>query len=298
MKKYIIILLLFLFHYNLGFCCSCSSTLIDLPVAEMGWTSNETFANSGFSDLIFIGIFVGYSKVKDPNANNLLDESYEMCFKLLRKYKGSAYDTVKIRTTLGDCRFTSKLNSECLIFGKKNDIGFYYTYNQKCCKSISKSYDEKRFNKYVKFLESIVNMTDGDYVFYQSMAHMNGGSQDTVENLEVIRYSIKNGKFEGIWQLKDRFGRILEKGEYKNGKKVGVWTFYSSDRNSFFVSGFQDKTETIKYRSGLPIKSKILIIDKAGEFLDEVKIDGKVYQILNYKLLRTQTIKSRYKYPK
>ncbi len=280
MKKYIIILLLFLFHYNLGFCCSCSSTLIDLPVAEMGWTSNETFANSGFSDLIFIGIFVGYSKVKDPNANNLLDESYEMCFKLLRKYKGSAYDTVKIRTTLGDCRFTSKLNSECLIFGKKNDIGFYYTYNQKCCKSISKSYDEKRFNKYVKFLESIVNMTDGDYVFYQSMAHMNGGSQDTVENLEVIRYSIKNGKFEGF---------AIKRWNKKKKKVLRV---------KFVARLKVDKTETIKYRSGLPIKSKILIIDKAGEFLDEVKIDGKVYQILNYKLLRTQTIKSRYKYPK
>jgi hypothetical protein len=291
MKKYIFILLIFLFHFNIVFGCSCSSTLIDLPVGEMGWTTNKTDNISSFSDLIFTGIFVGYSKVNDPNASNLFNESYEMCFKLLKKYKGWAWDTIKIRTNLGQdaCGFTSKLNSECLIFAKMNDKGFFYTFNSMCCKSISKSYDEKRFNKYINFLESITNMIDGDYVFYQSKAHMNGGIQDTVENLEAIRYSIKNGKFEGVWQLKDRFGRILEKGEYKNGKKVGKWTLLEG--SFYFNKSFHDKTETIKYRNGFPIKSKILVLDRE-EMFDEINL--KIW----FKTNSIQTIKSRYKYPK
>lgn len=76
-------------------------------------------------------------------------------------------------------------------------------------------------------MESLLNGTDGHYVFYQSPDYYKGDYPDTTETLDAIRYTIRNGKLEGAWQVKDRKGRVLEQGNYKNSQKTGVWEIVS-----------------------------------------------------------------------
>jgi hypothetical protein len=42
-----------LFCAQVGIACSCKTTLLDLPIKEMGWTQTETEGISSLSDIIF-----------------------------------------------------------------------------------------------------------------------------------------------------------------------------------------------------------------------------------------------------
>lgn len=265
MKILSTIVLVLCSHMGIG--CSCGTLLIDLPIKEMGWTQTETEGISNLSDLIFTGVLIDARKVEETYQNFLNHETketkYELIFKLIKSYKGEKNDTIKIRTNNGSdaCGFGAKKHTECLIFASKDKGGYYYTYSSECCKSISKAFEEKRYNKYIKFLESLSNMTDGNYIFYQSPSYYKGGYPDTTETMEVIRYNIKNGKLEGTWQIKDRKGRVLEKGEYKNGQKIGTWEVVSYTKSDLENADEQIRIEKIQFKKGEPRKSVTTIED-------------------------------------
>jgi hypothetical protein len=253
---------------SVAFACSCGSFLIDLPIKEMGWTQTQTTGISSISDIIFSGILLDTNVVEetylDSQSKEYKEKRLELIFKLKRSYKGYKSDTIRIRTNVSSdaCGFIAKINTECLIFGSKSQDGYYYTYRSDCCKSISKEKDKKRYNKYIKFLESLTNMIDGEYVFFQPRPYWNGGSRTGEATMEAIRYNIKKGKLEGTWQVKDRRGRVLEKGEYKNGQKIGVWEVISYTKSDLKEANEQVRTEKIRFRNGDPLVSEITIEDK------------------------------------
>lgn len=265
----IINITMLLFCAQVGIACSCGTTLLDLPIKEMGWTQTETEGISSLSDIIFTGELLDARKVEETSQTSLFYETrqvkYELIFKLIKSYKGDKNDTLKIRTNVGAdaCGFGARKNTECLIFASKGNGGYYYTYSSECCKSISKAFEEKRYNKYIKFLESLSNMTDGSYIFYQSPSYYKGGYPDTTETMEVIRYNIKNGKLEGTWQIKDRKGRVLEKGEYRDGQKIGTWEVISYVESDLRNADEQVRIEKIQFKHGQPRKSVTTIEDKA-----------------------------------
>jgi hypothetical protein len=129
-------------------------------------------------------------------------------------------------------------------------------------------------------------MIDGSYIFYQSPSYYKGGYPDTTETMEAIRYTIKNGKLEGTWQIKDRKERILEKGEYKNGQKTGTWEVISYTESDFRDADEQIKIEKIRYHDGRPRKSIITIEDKI--FVWEEPIHSQ--------LIRKQKVIKKYKH--
>jgi hypothetical protein len=290
-KMKIISTIILVLSAQMGIACSCGTTLIDLPIKEMGWTQTETEGISSMSDIIFTGVLIDERKVEESYQSLLFYETketkYELIFKLIKSYKGDQNDTIKIRTNNGSdaCGFGAKKNTECLIFGAKGQSGYYYTYRSDCCKSISKEEDEKRYNKYVKFLESITNMIDGEYIFFQSRGYWRGGYQDVSDTLEAIRYNIKNGKLEGTWQIKDRKGRVLEKGEYKNGQKTGTWKVNSYTESDLKDADEQIKIEKTKYQNGLPRKSVTTIEDKIVVWEEP----------FHSQIIRKQKIKKKYK---
>lgn len=292
MKKYIISAVICVFCAKMSLACSCGVTLIDLPIKEMGWTQTETSGISSVSDVIFAGILLDVKKVEETRQSSHFYESketkFELIFKLIKSYKGDKNDTMKIRTNPGTdaCGFCAPVNTECLIFASKETGGYYYTYSSECCKSISKAFEEKRYNRYIKFMESLLNMVDGEYIFYQSAYYYKGGYPDTTETMEVIRYNIKNGKLDGDWQLTDRKGRILEKGKYKNGRKEGIWIVSSYTESDLEEADEQVIVERIFFRNGKPRKSTVVIEDNKMIWED----------LPGYKTIRKQKIRKKYKH--
>ena len=277
---------------NVAVACDCGNFLIDLPIKEMGWTQTETTGISSISDIIFTGVLLDLRKVEETYQSSLSYETkeikYELIFKLIKSYKGDKNDTIKIRTNNGSdaCGFGAKKNTECLIFGMKGKGGYYYTYSSECCKSISKTREEKRYNKYIKFLESLSNMIDGSYIFYQSPSYYKGGYPDTTETMEAIRYTIKNGKLEGDWVITDRKNRVLEKGTYKNGQKEGTWVVNSYSESDLEEADEQVRNERIRYEHGKPRKSVASVEDII--FIWE--------EPLGTRTIRKQKIKKKYKH--
>ncbi len=292
MKKYIINTVIWVFYAKMSLACSCGTTLIDLPIKEMGWTQTETQGISNISDIIFSGKLADYQRIVENNQNSFFheikEEKFELTFILIKSYKGDKNDTIKIRTNLGSdaCGFVAPINTDCLIFATKEKGGYYYTYSSECCKSISKVFEEKRYTRYIKFMESLSNMIDGNYIFYQSANYYKGGYPDTIETIEVIRYNIKNGKLEGDWQITDRKSRVLEKGKYKNGQKEGIWVVNSYTESDLEEAYEQVKIEKFVFQNGKPRKSTLIIEDKMLIWEEP----------FGYKKIRKQKIRKKYKY--
>ena len=195
--------------------CDCGFTFLDLPIAEMGWTQTESQRIEETSDLIFNGTLLAASK-------QLHDEKYgsrfDMTFKVIKYYKGEEVaDTINISTTGSDCAFGAKFNTDCLIIAYKNENGRYDTYGSACSKSISKSDDEKRYNRYIRFLEVMSEKIDGHYVFYQNNSYRSDERGNKTDTVEALRFSIKNKQLHGAWKLTNRHGQVLETGQYKEG---------------------------------------------------------------------------------
>ena len=291
-KKHIINTILLICCAKISWACSCGTTLIDLPIKEMGWTQTETAGISSISDVIFSGTLINYQRIVETSQSSLYFESkeykFELTFVLIKSYKGDKNDTIKIRTNLGSdaCGFGAPVNTECLIFASKGKGGYYYTYSSECCKSISKAHEEKRYNKYIKFLESLSNMIDGSYIFYQSPGYYKGGYPDTTETMEAIRYTIKNGKLEGDWLITDRTNRVLEKGKYKNGQRQGTWVVYSYMKSDLEEADEQVRVERICFQNGKPQKSTLNIEDKMIVWEDS----------FGYKTIRKQKIRKKFRY--
>ena len=274
--------------------CECSGSLIDLPIQEMGLTLTETKGLSNMSDLIFNGTLINSVKITEMEKNAVGYEressKIEMTFKVLKTYKGIKIDTIKIRTNNGSdaCGFGAKSNTDCLIFAYKGENGIYYTYRSDCCKSISKEYDTKRYEKYMTFFHVIIDKIDGDYTFYQTKSYWNGGHRNDKDTLKAIQFSIKNGKFEGDWKIIDRQERVLEKGKFKNGKRDSTWTIVSFQDSKYPKASDEMKTEIIDYKKGL-IKEKMTIIEDKGynsENFGFEKGDNIIYITLRRQIIK------------
>lgn len=288
MKK-IIVSVFIIFITQLGFSCSCSESLLDLPIKEMGWTQSKSTGISSLNNIIFTGKLISIIPIEEESLISFHKKSIshknELVFKIIKSYKGNSPDTISIRTNRGSdaCGFDAKINTDCLIFANQKDNGCYYTYRSDCCKSIAKEKDEKRYNKYITFLESILNMKDGVYNFKQSRGYWDGGSQNLRDTLDLINFKIKNGKFEGEWKITDRKGRVLEIGNYKNGNKIGLWKIVSIYPSNY--DGTSTETELIRYKNNQPIHADMIIEDQKFNFEK-----GK------YEIIRIQKISKDYEY--
>ncbi len=289
MKETITLMLALTALYPTARTCTCGDYLLDLPIKEMGWTENESDHISSPSDLIFTGSLVDYYPVQEQAMHGLNQESstqkMELVFKLIKSYKGEKADTIRVRTNIGSdmCGFYAPKGSDCIIFAARAKNGYYFTGRSDCFKSISKVEDEKRYTKYVGFLESILGMRDCQYNFKQSKSYWNGGWPNHADTLDLISYGIKGGKFHGTWKITDRKGRVLESGEYRNGQKVGVWKIFTYTEGDNY--GFTQKSERLKYQNGRPIKIKATIKDFEINFEDAA-----------IKAVRTQKTVKKYKY--
>ncbi len=107
-----------------------------------------------------------------------------------------------------------------------------------------------------------------------------------MDTLEAIRYNIKNGKLEGTWQIKDRKGKVLEKGEYKNGQKSGTREVISYSESELKEANEQVRVEIIHFKNGEPKKSITTIEDKV--FVWEETFDSQ--------LIRKQIVIKRFKH--
>ena len=289
MKKILLIIIVITTTVHKGIACSCGDYLLDLPIKEMGWTQSKSEGISSISDIIFSGTLLEYHPIEEERLDFLYKKTveyrYELVFKLIKSYKGDSHDTIRIRTNRGNdaCGFGAKENTDCLIFANKNGNGFYYTYRSDCCKSISKEQDEKRYKKYIDFLESIVNMKDGDFNYKQTRTYWNGGYPNQSDTLDLISYQIRNGKFEGEWKITDRRGRIIEQGQYRNGQKIGTWKIVSIYESEY--EGMSTETELVEYYDGKRLKSEIVIEDEEFNF-----------ELGKYETVRIQKLNKEYEY--
>ncbi len=246
--------------------CTCSGYLLDLPIKEMGWTQSESEGISSFNDLIFRGTLIETIIVTEEQLysgqEKRAEEKTELLFVISKVYKGKATDTVRIRTSLNSdvCGFYARPDTECLIFANQGSNGFFYTYRSDCCKSISREREEKRYNKYINFLETMLQKIDGEYTFKQSPNYWGGGYPDTTESIDLITYTIRNGHLEGTWKITDRRGRVLEEGAFKNGEKVGTWVVISYASDPYISETIT--TEQIAYDAGRPKKSTTIVKTK------------------------------------
>lgn len=273
--------------YQTSKACSCGEYLIDLPIKEMGWTQSKSDGISSLSDIIFSGRLIQLTEVIEEALLYQHQKSqrlrYELKFVLLKSYKGNISDTILIRTNIGSeaCGFIAKLETDCLIFASQQGNGFYYTYRSDCCKSISKNRDENRYNKYIDFLESIINKIDGKYRFKQTRGYWKQGVIDTEEVLDLIEYEIVHGKLEGLWKITDRKGRVIEKGHYSNGQRIGTWEVLSIYKSK--NEGVTTEKELITYENGQATKSEITILDAIYD-----------YDVMKEIILSKQTILKTY----
>jgi len=109
-------------------------------------------------------------------------------------------------------------------------------------------------------MESILNMEDGEYHFKQT--RMNGDSLET-DSLNLITYTIADGKFKGRWEVTDRLGRVLETGSYRKGKKDGTWITRSYYTSEYERTSLAFEMELLNYRNGQLISRDINAEHKA-----------------------------------
>jgi len=260
--KNIVLTLLLAINLNVLFACSCSRGMIDLPLAEMGLLQTKTSRIQNFGDLIFVGTLLSISATVETEDGGFRD----LTFKIKKIYKGSCTDTIKIRTSRdgdGACGFFAPPATDCLIFTNKGRHDLYYTYRSDCCKSISKIHDEKRYLKYLQFLDAVTQGIDGNYNFFEPHSYRHLKIKNLPDTLETMRFGIKDGQLDGLWIVRGNEGNVLEEGKYVEGKKHGKWTIdsYINVKNDY-DSDLNIETEVTKYRLGKIKLQTLTIIDR------------------------------------
>ncbi len=258
--KYLVIFLLLNSAAVLS-ACSCNTYLLDLPIKEMGWLESESAGVAMPVDLIFTGVLLDSYEVVVEG-----EYKYELVFEQIRSYKGDSRDTLTIRTNYGSdaCGFITPIGTASILFARKKPNGHYYTYRSDCCKSISQEAEPIRYEKYITFLESMLDGIDGAYHLTQSRSYWEGGYPDQADTMALLTYEISNGRLDGEWKVTDRRGRVLEEGQYASGEKVGSWKIVSYSSSDYEVS--RTKTEQIEYVDGRPFRSLIVIEDRVFNF--------------------------------
>lgn len=242
MKKVTQIILILLSFVNNTFACSCSGREIDLPIAEFGMLSTESEKLKSFDDLIFHGTLIKEQKVELEEIRYHHTKSKtiktELHFKIVEAYKGNYLnqgDTIIVYTQSSSdaCGFYSKLNTNSIIFATSIGLGKYFTYRGDCCKSVSEADDKKRYDEYLRFIESITNKIDGIYNFKQPKTYWKLGGINDVYSEPQLTFQIKNGELHNEWKLTTKSGDIIEIGNYEAGKKIGVWKLVNINTNLY-----------------------------------------------------------------
>jgi hypothetical protein len=118
------------------------------------------------------------------------------------------------------------------------------------------------------------------YNFNQTRIRTYPNQTDTIS---LINYKIKNGKFEGEWNLSDKSGQVIEIGNYHNGNRVGVWKIVSQIGDYADYGRVSTKIELLEYENGRPLKSIITIVDK------EI-----IYASIGYETVSTRSFEKDY----
>ncbi len=267
-------LFLFLSYTHHGLCCSCTISLLDLPIVELGIVQAKSPGLSSISALIFQG-----ELLEEKNTANNFKK--ELIFKVIKYYKGVEKDTISIFTnsTPEACGFYTSVGSTSLIFAGLGKQGQYYTWRSDCCKSIDSEQDQERYLKYIDFLEVITEMKDGDYEYNQYTGHWQRN-----EVVDLFKFGIKNGTFHGIWELTDRRGKVLEKGEYSQGQRVGNWKIYSTR----VLENYHKRVEiqTIEYQDGKAIRELVTIKEMGFNSEGEYGVLYEKTEVKNYSILK------------
>ena len=72
--------------------------------------------------------------------------------------------------------------------------------------------------------------------------------------LNIMNYL--NGELHGSASFFDQNGLIASKGSYKNGKSVGIWTYYQNGKKIKEVSKSRSKKERTKKKETTNTKAK------------------------------------------
>jgi len=245
---------LFVLFFIKSYSCDCDYS-IDLPVFEMGLSLDNLSGRTDY--IVFHGIVLDMKRAEERRYQYgpKVEKEYkvEITFEITKAFQGVFFsDTVLIRTNHGSdaCAFGVEIGDECLIFGRRDSHGFYRTLRGDCTHSVAKNHDPKRYERYMRFVEVVTYKPDGDYVFMQTASYYNrsGMSLDEGDTIKALEFSINDGEFNGPWTLYYRTGTIAETGKYKNGMRVGIWTFNTnlSDTDFYFTKKHMVFPETIK----------------------------------------------------
>lgn len=202
--------------------CSCSSTLVDLPVREMDLGMAEAAYSSVDAVIIFEGILLERTHDSTRNVRD-----YRMLFEVTDVYKGNCVDTITVYTnrTGGGCGFWAKEGTYSIVFAAKDTDGTLFSYRADCWQGANEGSHPARFQWFRSFLISLTYRIDGDYSFYQKKSYWGGKNNDPGSNVPAVEYSIQDGKLNGPWLLYNRRGEIVESGRYKNGNRRGTWLY-------------------------------------------------------------------------
>lgn len=202
--------------------CSCSSSMVDLPVKEMGLGIPDANYRAVKPDMIFEGILIARTH---DSLRKIRD--YRMLFEVTDVYKGDCVDTIAVYTnhTGGGCGFWAKEGSYSIIFAEKDDDGTLFTYRSDCYKGANREFRPRRFQWLRTFLISLTYKIDGHYSLKQKRNYWGPLNNDPLNEVQSIEYSILNGKLHGPWILYTRDGKVVESGLYRAGRRRGSW-FY------------------------------------------------------------------------
>ena len=209
--------------------CSCSPTLVDLPVREIGLGMAEAAYRSVEAEIIFEGILLE----RKLDSARQRPQNYRMLFEVTDVYKGNCVDTIAVYTsnTGGACGFWAKEGTYSIVFAATDTDGTLFTQRADCWQGANEGQHPDRFRWFRSFLISMTYRINGDYSFHQKKSHWGPKKFDPREIVPAVEYSIQNGKLNGPWLLYNRRGEIVESGRYKNGKRTGTWLYRIEKEN-------------------------------------------------------------------
>jgi len=202
--------------------CSCSQSMVGLPVKEMGLGIPDANYRAVDADMIFEGILI--ERTHD-SLRRIRD--YRMLFEVTDVYKGDCVDTIAVYTnqTEGGCGFKAKEGSYSIVFAEKDDDGTWFTYRPDCWQGASQAFLPRRFQWLRTFLISLAYKIDGQYSLKQKRHYWAPRNNNPLNEVQSVEYSILNGKLHGPWILYTRDGKVVESGLYRAGRRRGTW-FY------------------------------------------------------------------------
>jgi hypothetical protein len=193
-EQFLIIILAFISTTLLG--CSCDDYEFYLPVEILG--IGEKHKKNDDTLIVFKGTLI------DIESNGQKYQPVDMVFKVEKSYIGEKFDTIRISTEIGGSSHCglNYIYKDWIIFATKNDNRFTSGF---CTRSVNKKQHLVEYDSYEEFLDIISQKQDGTH------------------ELWGLKISYQDNWLNGLWELKNKKGELIEKGEYLYGKRNGQW---------------------------------------------------------------------------